>query len=221
MISIREYAKAHGVSYEAIRSQVARYMDREVDGFRLSDHINKVGRTQYIDDEGAAFLDERRSRSPIVVQQEERDETIERLRKRVDDLQARLIEAQDEYRALLQDKHEIEMREQALLVDKQMIDEIKAGAAEAKAKAEEAEAARKRAEEEAADARAQAEQQEKSARESREEADLLRAEVELQEKAAQEARAEAAQAERAAEEAKGRADKMENAGLLARIFRSW
>ena len=122
-------------------------MDREADGFRLADHISKVGRTQYIDDEGVAFLDERRSRSPIVVQQEERDETIERLRKRVDDLQARLIEAQDEYRALLQDKHEIEMREQALLVDKQMIDEIKAGAAEAKAKAEEAEAARKRAEE--------------------------------------------------------------------------
>lgn len=207
MISIKEYAKSHGVSYEAVRSQVARYMDREVDGFRLSDHINKVGRTQYIDDEGTAFLDERRSRSPIVVQQEERDETIERLRKRVDDLQARLIEAQDEYRALLQDKHEIEMREQALLVDKQMIDEIKAGAAEAKAKAEEAEAARKRAEEEAADARARVEQQERETKEAREEANRLRA--------------EAAEAERAAEEAKGRANKMENAGLLARIFKSW
>ena len=207
MISIKEYAKSHGVSYEAVRSQVARYMDREADGFRLADHISKVGRTQYIDDEGVAFLDERRSRSPIVVQQEERDETIERLRKRVDDLQARLIEAQDEYRALLQDKHEIEMREQALLVDKQMIDEIKAGAAEAKAKAEEAEAARKRAEEEAADARAQAEQQEKSAREAKEEADRLRE--------------EAVEAEKVAAEAKGRADKMESAGLLERIFKSW
>ena len=182
-------------------------MDREADGFRLADHISKVGRTQYIDDEGVAFLDERRSRSPIVVQQEERDETIERLRKRVDDLQARLIEAQDEYRALLQDKHEIEMREQALLVDKQMIDEIKAGAAEAKAKAEEAEAARKRAEEEAADARAQAEQQEKSAREAKEEADRLRE--------------EAVEAEKVAAEAKGRADKMESAGLLERIFKTW
>ena len=74
MVSIKDYAKEHGVSYEAVRSQVARYMDREVDGFRLSDHISKVGRTQYIDDEGIAFLDERRSRSPIVIQQEERDE---------------------------------------------------------------------------------------------------------------------------------------------------
>ena len=140
MISIKEYAKSHGVSYEAVRSQVARYMDREVDGFRLSDHINKVGRTQYIDDEGTAFLDERRSRSPIVVQQEERDETIERLRTRVDELQARLIAAQDEYRVLMEEKHKIEMREQALIADKQMIDEIRAETAEAVARAEEAKA---------------------------------------------------------------------------------
>ena len=131
MVSIKDYAKEHGVSYEAVRSQVARYMDREVDGFRLSDHISKVGRTQYIDDKGIAFLDERRSRSPIVIQQEERDETIERLRTRVDELQARLIAAQDEYRVLMEEKHEIEMREQALIADKQMIAEFRAETAEA------------------------------------------------------------------------------------------
>ena len=207
MVSIKDYAKEHGVSYEAVRSQVARYMDREVDGFRLSDHISKVGRTQYIDEKGIAFLDERRSRSPIVIQQEERDETIERLRTRVDELQARLIAAQDEYRVLMEEKHEIEMREQALIADKQMIAEIRAETAEAVARAEEAEKARKKAEEEAKDARAQAEQQAIAAKEAREEADRLRA--------------EAAEAEKATEEAKGRADRMENAGLLARIFRSW
>lgn len=207
MISIREYAKAHGVSYEAIRSQVARYMDREVDGFRLSDHISKVGRTQYIDDEGAAFLDERRSRSPIVIQQEERDETIERLRTRVDELQARLIAAQDEYRVLMEEKHEIEMREQALIADKQMIDEIRAETAEAVARAEEAEKAQKRAEEDATNARIRTDQEAAAAREAREEADRLRT--------------EAAEAEKAAEEAKDRADRMESAGLLARIFKSW
>lgn len=200
MISIKEYAKAHGVSYEAIRSQVARYMDREVDGFRLADHISKVGRTQYIDDEGAAFLDERRSRSPIVIQQEERDETIERLRTRVDELQARLITAQDEYRVLMEEKHEIEMREQALLTDKQMLNEIRAETAEAVARAEEAEVARKQAEEEAEAAHRQ--QQEAEA-----EADRLRVVVEV--------------AEKTAEEAKERANRMEGAGLFARIFRSW
>lgn len=207
MVSIKDYAKEHGVSYEAVRSQVARYTDREVDGFRLADHISKVGRTQYIDDEGVAFLDERRSRSPIVIQQEERDETIERLRKRVDELQSRLIAAQDEYRVLMEEKHAIEMREQELIADKQMIAEIRAETAEAVARAEEAEAAQKKAEEEATGARAQAERQEKAAQEAKAEADRLRAEAERQEKAA--------------EEAKARADRMEAAGLIARIFRSW
>ena len=207
MISIKEYAKSHGVSYEAVRSQVARYMDREADGFRLADHISKVGRTQYIDDEGVAFLDERRSRSPIVIQQEERDETIDRLRARVDELQARLITAQDEYRALLEEKHAIEMREQELIADRQMIDEIRAETAEAVARAEKAEAAQKKAEEETVDARSRAEKQEKAAREAKEEADRLRE--------------EAAEAEKVAAEAKGRADKMESAGLLERIFKTW
>ena len=207
MISIREYAKTHGVSYEAIRSQVARYVDREVDGFRLADHISKVGRTQYIDDDGVAFLDERRSRSPIVIQQEERDETIDRLRARVDELQDRLIAAQDEYRVLMEEKHEIEMREQALIADKQMIDSIRADAAQATVRAKEAEAAQMRAEEEAAKARAQAELQEKAAEEARDEADRLRIEAEA--------------AKKSAEEAEGRANKMESAGLLERIFKTW
>lgn len=219
MISIKEYAKTHGVSYEAVRSQVARYVAREVDGFRLAEHISKVGRTQYIDDEGAAFLDERRSRSPVVIQQEERDETIERLRTRVDELQARLIAAQDEYRVLMEEKHEIEMREQALLADKRMIDAIRTDAAEAETRAEEAEKARKAAEEKVAEARTDLE---------RVMADTMAAIEEARAQAAQEAqeeisrlREEAEASEKAAEEARGRVDQMENAGLLARIFRSW
>lgn len=200
MISIKDYAKAHGISYEAVRQQVSRYAVREMDGFRLSDHITKIDRTQYIDDEGAAFLDSRRAKNPVIIQQEERDETIERLRKRVDELQSRLIAAQDEYRVLMEEKHEIEMREQALLTDKQMLNEIRAETAEAVARAEEAEVARKQAEEEAEAAHRQ--QQEAEA-----EADRLRVVVEV--------------AEKTAEEAKERANRMEGAGLFARIFRSW
>ena len=207
MISIKDYAKARGVSYEAVRQQVVRYASRDVEGFRLADHITKVDRTQYLDDEGAAFLDMRRAKNPVIIQQEERGETVELLRARIDELQTRLIAAQDEYKALLGEKHAIEMREQALLADKQMIDSIRADAAQAAARAEEAEAAQKRAEEEVADARARVEQQERETKEAREEADRLRAEAERQEKVA--------------EEAKAKADRMEAAGLIARIFRSW
>lgn len=221
MISIKDYAKSHGISYEAVRQQVSRYAGREIDGFCLADHITKVDRTQYIDDEGAAFLDARRAKNPVIVQQEERDETIERLRAQVGELQARLIAEQDRYIKLIDEKHAIEMREQALLADKQMIDDIRADAVQAKNRAEEAEAARKQAEAEAAKAqeeagqlRASSEQQEKAVRDAKEEADRLREEAEL-------LRTEVTEAEKAAEEAKSRADQMERAGLLARIFRSW
>ena len=107
MISIKDYAAQHGISYEAARQQISRYSGREVDGFRISEHINKVGRTQYLDDDAVDFLNERRSRNPVIVQQEGQSETIERMRARIDALQNRLIEAQDEYRILLQDKHAI------------------------------------------------------------------------------------------------------------------
>ena len=38
MVSIKDYAASHGVSYEAVRRQIARYSGREMDGFRISDH---------------------------------------------------------------------------------------------------------------------------------------------------------------------------------------
>ena len=193
MVSIKDYAASHGVSYEAVRRQIARYSGREMDGFRISDHIIKVNRTQYLDDEATAFLDARRAQNPVVVQQEQRDETIERLRAEVDRLQKRLITAQDEYRVLLQDKHEIELREQKLLADKDAIDGIKAAAEEAIARAEKSEEARHVAEE--------------AAKAAQEEAERVR-------KAAEEASASAA-------EAQERISKMESAGLMARIFRSW
>ena len=193
MVSIKDYAASHGVSYEAVRRQIARYSGREMDGFRISDHIIKVNRTQYLDDEATAFLDARRAQNPVVVQQEQRDETIERLRAEVDRLQKRLIAAQDEYRVLLQDKHEIELREQKLLADKDAIDGIKAAAEEAIARAEKSEEARRLAEE--------------AAKAAQEEAERVR-------KAAEEASTSAA-------EAQERISKMESAGLMARIFRSW
>lgn len=218
MITIKDYAKGRGISYEAARQQISRYMEREVDGFRLADHISKVDRTQYLDDEAVTFLDERRAKNPVIVQQEERDETIERLRAEVDLLQKRLIAAQDEYRDLLKEKHAIEMREQGLLADKQRIEEFKAAALEAEGRA------------------AQAEERERAAIDAK---DVAEAGVAAAKRDLDKALTEAAAAERAARteierlqaendaataaavEAKEKADRMDRAGLIARIFRSW
>jgi chromosome segregation ATPase len=221
MNTIKDYAKGRGSSYEAARQQISRYMNREVDGFRLADHISKIDRTQYLDDEAVAFLDNRRAKNPIIVQQEGRDETIERLRQRVDDLQTRLLAAQDEYRALLQDKHAIELREQTLLADKQKIDEMRAGFEAAERRAQQAETERE-----------QAVEREKTAEEAKKEAEAEKEEAQAEafeqkkrardaENAAQEAVERAERAERAAQEAEAKVERMSKAGLLTRIFGTW
>ena len=211
MVSIKDYAASHGVSYEAVRRQIARYSGREIEGFRLSEHITKVNRKQYLDDAAVDFLDVRRAQNPIVVQQEQRDETIERLRTEVDRLQKRLIAAQDEYRVLLQDKHEIELREQKLLADKDGIASIKAAAQDAEERAAQA-VERERI---AVDAKDAAEAETAAIRQ-----DLERMEANAKD-AAEAATAEIERLRKEAEEAKEKADRMDQAGLVARIFRNW
>ena len=218
MISIKDYAAQHGISYEAARQQISRYSGREVDGFRISEHINKVGRTQYLDDDAVDFLNERRSGNPVIVQQEGQSETIERMRARIDALQNRLIEAQDEYRTLLQDKHAIEMQAQKLLEDKQQVEELRASTEAAEKRAEVAESDK----EVALKAKKEAEE---AAERIKEDFEQLKKELEEAKRQAEEDAArlkeEAEAAEQSEKEARERAERMENAGLFARIFRSW
>ncbi len=75
MISLQDYAAQKGISYEAVRSQIARYSDDK----SLTDHIHKVGRTRFLDEEAVDFLDKRRSSNPVVVVSGERNQKIEDL----------------------------------------------------------------------------------------------------------------------------------------------
>ena len=61
MISIKDYAKKNGVTYEAVRQSIKRYSEE------LEPHIHKQGRVQYLDDVAVTILNEHRSQSPIVV----------------------------------------------------------------------------------------------------------------------------------------------------------
>lgn len=74
LISLKEYAEQKGISYEAVRQQVARYRDE------LGDHVVVDGRQMFLDEEAVAFLDERRQKNPVVMIQESKDEAIEALR---------------------------------------------------------------------------------------------------------------------------------------------
>lgn len=96
VMSIKDYARARKISYEAARQQVKRYADE------LAGHITRQNRTQYLDDYAVALLDEHRQQNPVVVINQDRSEEIERLREenkallqQVATLQDRLLTAQD------------------------------------------------------------------------------------------------------------------------------
>lgn len=74
MITIKEYAKQKGVSYEAIRKQIKRYEDE------LEGHLVKQNRFLMLDDEAVRFLDGKRSENPVIVYEQNKDEELEQLR---------------------------------------------------------------------------------------------------------------------------------------------
>lgn len=74
MITIKDYAKQKGVSYEAIRKQIKRY-DAELEG-----HLIKQNRFLMLDDEAIQFLDGKRSENPVIVYEQNKDEELEQLR---------------------------------------------------------------------------------------------------------------------------------------------
>lgn len=110
VISLKEYARIHSVSYEAVRRQVARYA-KELEG-----HIIKDGRQQFLDEEAVAFLDERRQKNPVVIYQENKDEELERLRTECQQLLEELNGAKDRIIAQQDKLYELAASEQKILL---------------------------------------------------------------------------------------------------------
>lgn len=90
MISLKDYAAKNHVSYEAVRQQVKRYAGD------LEGHIIKVSRTQYLDDEAVAFLDEKRKRNPIIIQEASKEQAIQALQDENKALLLKVTELQDQ-----------------------------------------------------------------------------------------------------------------------------
>lgn len=90
VMSIKSYAKARNISYEAARQQVVRYAE-ELDG-----HITRQNRTQYLDDYAVELLDEHRQQNPVVVINQDRDEELKKLRDENKTLMQRVMLLQDE-----------------------------------------------------------------------------------------------------------------------------
>ena len=90
MVTIKDYADSQNVSYEAVRKQIVRYKD-ELDG-----HIAIKNRTQYLDDWAVKFLTGRRREHPVILVNQEKDESIEAMKQHIESLRAQLMQAQNE-----------------------------------------------------------------------------------------------------------------------------
>lgn len=106
MITLKDYAKKKNVSYEAVRKQVNRYRDE------LGDHLYKKDRTQYLDEEGEAFLDEKRASNPVILVEHDKDEQIDELKHQNEALKIKIMELQDQ---LIKSKDQLLERDQQLI----------------------------------------------------------------------------------------------------------
>ena len=106
MITLKDYAKKKNVSYEAVRKQVNRYRDE------LGDHLYKKDRTQYLDEEGEAFLDEKRASNPVILVEHDKDDQIEELNRQNEALKIKIMELQDQ---LIKSKDQLLERDQQLI----------------------------------------------------------------------------------------------------------
>ena len=86
MISIKDYARETGVTYEAVRQRIKRYQD-ELDG-----HIHRQGRTQYLDDVAVAFLNDHRLQNPTVVYDRAAGEEFRELKAEIQEVKDRASE---------------------------------------------------------------------------------------------------------------------------------
>lgn len=108
MITLKDYAKQHNVTYEAIRSQVNRYREQ------LGDHIIQDGRQQFLDDYAVAFLDEKRQKNPVVMYQLDKDEQIKKLEEENKSLLGKLAERDEQVLNLMEYKMLSEEKKRAL-----------------------------------------------------------------------------------------------------------
>lgn len=109
VMSIKDYARARKITYEAARQQVKRY-EKELQG-----HIHRQNRTQYLDDYAVDLLDDHRQQSPVVIVNQDRDAELEQLRAENKTLLQQVAMLQD--KLLAAQESAIEAAKQTVLLD--------------------------------------------------------------------------------------------------------
>ena len=95
-LTIKDYAKESGVTYEAVRQQIKRYSEE------LEGHIHLQGRTQYLDDAAVAFLNQHHLDRPLVISEAGYDRALREL----EEEKNKLLEELNRYKDKLIGVHE-------------------------------------------------------------------------------------------------------------------
>lgn len=204
VITIRDYARQHGVSYEAVRKQVVQYRKE------LNDHIIMQGRKQYLDDEAVRILDDHRKKSAVSVVVEDRSVRIQELEEENKHLMAEIARLQAEGNAFRDQIIQLLTEKQSYLEDKGrislMLEQHEQQERELKTALKELSESRERA------AQMQAEKEAMNRKMEEQEAEKSNMQDRLESSAE-----EAEELKKRLQEAQDRAERLKNRGLWARI----
>lgn len=204
VITIRDYARQHGVSYEAVRKQVVQYRKE------LNDHIIMQGRKQYLDDEAVRILDDHRKKSAVSVVVEDRSVRIQELEEENKHLMAEIARLQAEGNACRDQIIQLLTEKQSYLEDKGrislMLEQHEQQGKELKTALKELSESRERA------AQMQAEKEAMNRKIEEQEAEKSNMQGRLESSAE-----EAEELKKQLQEAQDRAERLKNRGLWARI----
>ena len=123
-MTVKEYARSRGVSYEAVRRQVANARGKD-----LKNHVQsgKGNSGTYLDDFAVSYLDSHRQPRNVIVQaaDEETQKELDRLHQQVNELQKELLKRTDKITALMEEMNGL-LKEQSQLIEQKAVAELKA-----------------------------------------------------------------------------------------------
>lgn len=101
-MTVKELAEMNHISCEAIRKQIRHYR-KELEG-----HVHRQGRTQLLDEEAVAFLQERRNNNPVIIEKKENSALIGQLKEQNTILLAKVAEQAEKLAAQSEELRQFE-----------------------------------------------------------------------------------------------------------------
>ena len=91
MITVKQYAEERGITIQAVHQSMSGKRKQA----KLKGHVQVIDGVKWLDEEAVAILDEHRNKNPIVIVQQDKDEAIEAMRLKLEEL---LVERAELYK---------------------------------------------------------------------------------------------------------------------------